>query len=68
MDTRDFQELERVARDEIVEAIEIVLVKAGDESAIFEIQPSASVVYAMAQAAASVLIAFERGYQLNSDE
>lgn len=39
-----------------------------DDSRVGEIQPPFSVRMAMAKAAAQVLMAFERGYQMNESE
>lgn len=65
MDTSDFQEVERLAREQLIKAI--TKLNNTEGNAISDIQPTEAVVFAMAQAAAQVLIAFERGYQLSTD-
>jgi hypothetical protein len=65
MEEKEFTELKRDVVEEIV-AIITDRVNDSSGSAIRDTQPTESVIWEMAQAAASVLIAFERGYRLGS--
>ena len=60
-----FEKLEAELTQEIKEAIEAAI---KDETVLFEVQPTEGVIQLAASAAAKVLVAFERSYQLDQGE
>lgn len=66
MTAKEFEELE----SQIVEDLEAIIGDLGDDVdfRLSEIQPPTSIIHAAAVAAAQVLIAFERGYQMSGDD
>lgn len=62
-ETKVFDEMEEAATEELTDAITNFIDNVGI-STVRNMRPPESVVKAMAQAAAKVLIAFEHGYRL----
>lgn len=63
----DTEELEKLKEDLVEEiAQEIYVLSQKGESKVNEVQPPESVIQLAAEAAASVLLAFERGYRMVS--